>query len=49
MDGRRLKALVALLIILAAAGWDQATKSLARSRLEGRPPVPVVHRILVLR
>jgi signal peptidase II len=45
---RRLKALVALLIVLAAAGWDQATKSLARARLEGRPPVTLVDRIVVL-
>ncbi len=45
---RRLKALVGLLIILAAGGWDQASKSLARTHLEGQPPVAVVDRLLVL-
>lgn len=49
MENRRLKAIVALLVILAAAGWDQAAKHLARTYLEGRPPVLVVDRMLVLR
>jgi signal peptidase II len=49
MDRRRLKALVGLLVILAALGWDQGTKQLARARLEGRAPVLLVDRILVLR
>jgi signal peptidase II len=38
--GRRaLKAVAAVLIILASAGLDQGAKSLARARLEGGPPV----------
>lgn len=48
-DRRARKAAVALLIILAAAGWDQGTKSLARVRLDGRPAVYVVDRFLLLR
>ena len=33
---------MAVLIILASAGLDQGTKSLARARLEGNPPVAAV-------
>ena len=49
MDPRRRKALVALLIVLAVAGWDQGTKHLARARLDGRPPVALAGGTLVLR
>jgi len=38
---RAVKAVIALLIILAAAGWDQGSKALARDYLAGRPPVSV--------
>jgi signal peptidase II len=44
----RRAAAVALLIILAAAGWDQGSKSLARARLEGRPAISVVDRVVLL-
>jgi len=49
MSGRPLKAVVALLLVLAAAGWDQGTKQAARSDLAGKPPVFLVDRFLVLR
>jgi len=45
---RRIKALVALLIMLAAAGADQVTKHVARARLQGRPPVAVMDRTVML-
>lgn len=48
-DRRPVKAAVALLIILAAAGWDQGTKSIARARLEGRPAVYAVGGLVALR
>jgi len=48
-DRRRLKALIALLLIVATAGWDQGSKSLARARLDGRPPVYLVGGVLQLR
>ncbi len=41
-DHRARKAVIALLIVLAAAGWDQGTKAVARARLEGKPPVHLV-------
>jgi len=49
MNARTAKAIVALLLVLAAAGWDQGTKHAARARLEGKPQVLLVDRILVLR
>jgi len=48
-DRRAFKAVAALLIVLATAGWDQGTKAIARARLEGRPPVYAVERLLLLR
>ncbi|HET6452091.1 MAG TPA: signal peptidase II [Spirochaetia bacterium] len=48
MDPRRVKALVAVLIVLAAMGWDQASKHVARARLEGKPPAVVAHGVLTL-
>jgi signal peptidase II len=49
VSGRSLKAVVGLLLVLAAIGCDQATKHAARIELSGRPPVFVVDRLLVLR
>ena len=49
MSGRTLKAVVGLLVVLAAVGWDQGTKHAARAGLEGKPPVFLVDRVLVLR
>lgn len=40
--------MIALLIVLAAAGWDQGTKALARARLEGKPPVHLVGGVVQL-
>jgi signal peptidase II len=48
MNVRSLKAVVGIALILAAAGWDQGTKHAARVRLEGKPAVLLVNRILVL-
>lgn len=47
MRGR--KALAALLIVLATVAADQATKHLARARLEGKPAVVLLNGMLVLR
>jgi signal peptidase II len=49
MNDRALKALCALLIVVAAAAVDQGTKAAARKELSGKPPVFLVERILVLR
>ena len=49
MSGRTVKAIVAVLIIAAAVSWDQGTKHAARAALQGKPPVLLVDRVLVLR
>lgn len=49
MNPRMMKVIVALLLVCAAIGLDQATKHAARVLLAGRPPVHVVDRVLVLR
>jgi len=49
MNDRALKALCALLIVVAAAAVDQGTKAAARKELSGKPPVFLVERIMVLR
>ena len=49
MSSRTLKAVVGLLVVLAAVGWDQGTKRAARAGLDGKPPVFLVDRVLVLR
>jgi signal peptidase II len=47
-DRRSLKAVAALLIILASAGLDQGAKGLARARLQGSPPVAAVGGLVTL-
>ena len=49
MSPRMVKVIVALLLVCASMGLDQATKSAARALLAGKPPVQVVDRILELR
>lgn len=49
MSSRALKALVAVAVILAVAGFDQGTKLAARVELSGKPPVFLVDRFVVLR
>lgn len=49
VSGRPTKAVVCLLLVLAAVGWDQGTKHAARIELSGKPPVFLVDRLLVLR
>ncbi|MGA2641459.1 MAG: signal peptidase II [Spirochaetia bacterium] len=49
MSIRTVKAIVALLLVCAAAGWDQGTKLAARAWLAGQPAVLLVDRVLVLR
>jgi signal peptidase II len=47
-DRRSLKAVAALLIILASAGLDQGAKGLARARLQGGPPVAAIGGLVTL-
>jgi len=47
-DRRLLKVLAALLIIAAAAGWDQGSKSLARAHLQGRPSISLAGSVVQL-
>ena len=42
MSTRTVKAIVALLQVLAAAGVDQGTKHAARALLQGKPPMLLV-------
>ena len=49
MSTRAAKAIVVLLLVLAAAGGDQGTKYVARLQLEGKQPMVLVHPLLVLR
>jgi signal peptidase II len=48
MKIRNVKAIGALVLIVAAVGCDQGSKQAARAFLSGRPAVPVVERVLVL-
>jgi signal peptidase II len=49
MSRHVVKVVVALLLVAAAVGLDQGTKHAARVQLAGKPPVPLVDRVLVLR
>jgi signal peptidase II len=49
VSARAVKVAAAMIIVLAAAGLDQATKHAARAGLEGNPEVVLVDRVLVLR
>jgi signal peptidase II len=49
VNPRVVKVLAALLLVCASLSLDQGTKHAARALLEGKPPVLLVDRILVLR